>query len=438
MTRDVADQVAPLIEALLGDSSCVRVRFWDGSTLGPESDYSIVIKSPKALRRMMWAPGELGLARAYVSGDVDLEGDIFQLMVAGQKLAGESTEAARSKVPYRHIPLAVATAARLGGLGMPPAPPEEEVRLGGRLHSKRRDASAISHHYDVGNDFYALFLGDTMTYSCAYFEDEDMTLDEAQTAKYDLICRKLGLKTGTRLLDIGCGWGGMALRAAKAYGARVVGATLSRNQVDWARQKVAAAGLSDQIEIRYQDYREVVDGPYDAISSIGMFEHVGEARLASYFEHAHSLLAGRGRLLNHAISSPGETEGLGSRSFMGRYVFPDGELHEVGRVVSAMQRAGFEVRDVESLREHYATTLRHWVKKLERAWDSAVRLVGEPRARIWRLYMAGSAVNFQFGSISVHQVLGVKPSARGESGMDRTRRPMLERHAAAAGGTAAP
>jgi cyclopropane-fatty-acyl-phospholipid synthase len=438
MTRDVADQVAPLIEALLGDFNSMPVRFWDHSTLGPETDYSIVIKNPNALRRMLWSPGELGLARAYVAGEVDLEGDVFQFMLAARMLAGASTVAVHSRIPYRLIPRAVATAARLGGLGLPPSPPKEEARLGGSLHSKRRDALAISHHYDVGNDFYALFLGDTMTYSCAYFEDEDMTLDEAQTAKYDLICRKLGLKTGMRLLDIGCGWGGMALHAAGEYGARVVGVTLSRSQVDWARRKVEAAGLSDQIDIRYQDYRDIVDGPYDAVSSIGMFEHVGEARLTHYFERVHSLLGERGRLLNHAISSPGGTESLGPRSFMGRYVFPDGELHEVGRVVSSMQQAGFEVRDVESLREHYATTLRHWVERLERSWDSAVKLVGEPRARIWRLYMAGSAVNFQFGSISVHQVLGIKPSARGESGMDRTRRQMLERHVAAAGGTAIP
>ena len=421
MTRDVADQVAPLVGALVGDAHCLPIRFWDHSRLGPESDYAIAIRSPDALRRMMWAPGELGLARAYVAGEVDLEGDIFQLMTAARMLAGDSTEAVRSRIPYRLIPRAVATAARLGGLGLPPPPPREEARLAGPLHSKQRDASAVSHHYDVGNDFYAIILGDTMTYSCAYFEDEDMTLDEAQTAKYDLICRKLSLQPGMRLLDIGCGWGGMALHAAREYGVRVVGVTLSRNQVEWARQQVAAAGLSDRIDIRYQDYRDVVDGPYHAVSSIGMFEHVGEAKLARYFEHLHCLLAEHGSLLNHAISRRGGAPGMGSRSFIGRYVFPDGELLEVGRVVSAMQQAGFEVRHVESLREHYATTLRHWVARLEQSWHRAVQLVGEPRARIWRLYMAASAVNFQRGSISVHQVLGIKPAASENSGMDRTR-----------------
>jgi len=428
LNRDVASKVAPLVEALSGDPDALPVRFWDNSRLGPESDYAIVINSPAALRRMMWAPGELGLARAYVAGDVDLEGDLFQLLIAARELAGNSTEAARSKIPFRRIPRAIVTAARLGALGLPPPPPDEEARLGGGRHSKQRDAMAIAHHYDVGNDFYALFLGDTMTYSCAYFVDENLSLDAAQSAKYDLVCRKLALRSGMRLLDIGCGWGGMALHAARDYAVQVVGVTLSRNQVEWARQAVSAAGLSDRIDIRYQDYRDVNDGPYDAISSIGMFEHVGEVKLARYFGCVHSLLAERGRLLNHAISSPGGAPDMGSRSFIGRYVFPDGELLEAGRVVSAMQRTGFEVRDVESLREHYATTLRHWVKNLEHSWDRAVRLVGEPRARIWRLYMAAAAVNFQCASISVHQVLGIKPSASGVSGMERTRRSMLEGH----------
>jgi len=426
VTHDVAARVAPMAEALIGDSHALSIRFWDHSRLGPDAGYSIVIKSPAALRRMMWAPGELGLARAYVAGELDIEGDIFQFLTAAHKLAGDSTEAARSKIPYRQIPRAIATAARVGGLGPLPPPPEEEARLAGNRHSKQRDALAISHHYDVGNEFYALFLGDTMTYSCAYFQDDNMTLSEAQTAKYDLVCRKLGLKPGMRLLDIGCGWGGMALHAARHYGVRVVGATLSRNQVEWARGRVAAAGLSDRIDIRFQDYRDVLDGPYDAISSIGMFEHVGEAKLAKYFERIHSLLGERGRLLNHAISSPGGAPGMGSRSFIGRYVFPDGELHEVGRVVSAIQRTGFEVRDVESLREHYATTLRRWVANLDHSWERAVELVGEPRARIWRLYMAGSAIGFQFGTISVHQILAIHPSDSGESGMERTRRQMLE------------
>ena len=377
------------------------------------------------MRRLLWAPGELGLARAYVAGDIDLEGDVFEVMSRAQDLASGSGEVVRQRIPLNQLPEVVRIAARVGGVGLPPTPPKEEARVGGRLHSKKRDASAISHHYDVGNDFYALFLGDTMTYSCAFFEDEDMTLDEAQKAKYDLICRKLGLRPGMRLLDIGCGWGGMALHAASNYGVEVVGVTLSEEQVTWARKEIESAGLAHRIEIRKQDYRDIDDGPYDAISSIGMFEHVGEARLSEYFEGVHTLLAEKGRFMNHAISRQGGSPGIGKRSFIGRYVFPDGELHEVGRVVSAMQGIGFEVRDVESLREHYARTLRRWVGNLEQSWDRAVDLVGEARARVWHLYMAGSAVNFDSGSISIHQMLGVKPSPAGESGMPPTRSMML-------------
>lgn len=426
LANSVANQVAPLVEALVGDSDALPIRFWDDSSLGPESNSSIVVRSPDAIRRLVWAPGELGLGRAYVSGDIELEGDIFELLSLAHAITQDTSEVVRQRIPVSELPKIIGVALRLGALGLPLPPPKEEAKVGGRLHSKNRDAAAISHHYDVGNDFYALFLGETMTYSCAYFETKDMTLDEAQTAKYDLICRKLGLEPGMRLLDIGCGWGGMAVHAARRYDVRVVGVTLSESQVDLARQRVDQAGLSDQIEIRYQDYRDVDDGPYDAISSIGMFEHVGDARLLDYFERVQSLLKDEGRFLNHAISRPGGEPGIGSRSFIGRYVFPDGELHEVGRVVSSMQNKGLEVRDVESLREHYATTLRHWVANLEKSWDLAVELVGARKARIWKLYMAGSALSFESESISVHQVLGVNPTREGSSGMPSTRHELLQ------------
>lgn len=429
MVDTVADTIAPLVRALIGDSDSVPIRFWDDSTLGPPSESPIVIKSPDALRRLVWAPGELGLARAYVSGEIDLDGEVMETLSAAKRLIEQDSEGIRQNLRIRDLPKLFLTAARLGALGTRPAPPAEEANVRGRLHSKRRDASAISHHYDVGNDFYRLFLGTTMTYSCAYFETEDATLDEAQTAKHDLVCRKLGLKPGMRLLDIGCGWGGMAILAAERYGVEVVGITLSAEQVRYAQHRVAEAGLSDRIEIRHQDYRDVDDGPYDAISSIGMFEHVGEARLFEYFEKAHNLLKPEGRFLNHAISRPHGSPGIGKRSFIGRYVFPDGELHEVGRVVSGMHQVDFEVRDVESLREHYALTLRNWVSNLEKSWDRAVDQVGGARARIWRLYMAASALNFEEGSISVHQVLGVSPTTEGSSGMPRTREELLNRKA---------
>jgi cyclopropane-fatty-acyl-phospholipid synthase len=268
-------------------------------------------------------------------------------------------------------------------------------------------------------------LGDTMTYSCAYFADEVMTLDEAQDAKHELVSRKLGLQRGMRLLDVGCGWGGMALHAARVHGIDVVGITLSQPQADLASKRVADAGLAGHVEIRVQDYRDVSDGPFDAISSIGMFEHVGLAQLERYFGSLRSLLRDGGRLLNHAISRPAGRPGFDRGSFVNRYVFPDGELQEVGSVVSAMQRLGLEVRDVESLREHYARTLRAWVANLERGWDEAVKLVGVARSKIWRLYMAGSAMSFDAGRINVHQVLGVKQDRHGGSGMPPTRSSFL-------------
>jgi cyclopropane-fatty-acyl-phospholipid synthase len=320
------------------------------------------------------------------------------------------------------VPQVVRSAVELGVLGLPLARPSEEASPRGTRHSKSRDAEVISHHYDISNDFYRLVLGPTMTYSCARFVDPWTGLDDAQSAKHDLVCRKLGLheRAGARLLDVGCGWGSMALHAAINYGAEVVGITLSTAQACLARQRVEAAGLSGQVDIRVQDYRDVGHERFDVISSIGMFEHVGATRMAEYFALLHGLLRDSGRLLNHAISSVGGSR-IGRSSFMGRYVFPDGELIDVGQVALAMEDAGFEVRDVESLREHYARTLHAWVDNLEASWDQAVAEVGAQRARIWRLYMAASANRFDDGRLSVHQVLGVKPGASGESRMPPTR-----------------
>jgi len=320
------------------------------------------------------------------------------------------------------LPTAVDAARRLGAIGPPLPPPPEECRPAGRLHSPSRDARAISHHYDVGNDFYELVLGPSWTYSCARFVTPSISLEEAQAAKHELVCAKLGLdeRPGSRLLDVGCGWGSMAIHAARHHGAKVVGVALSREQVEKATARVHAAGLQDSIEIRYQDYRELSGEQFDAISSIGMFEHVGTARTAQYFAALRDLLVPTGRLLNHAISSTGGSR-FSTRTFIGRYVFPDGELLDVGLVLLAMERAGFEVRDVESLREHYSRTLHCWVANLEARWDEAVALVGRARADIWRLYMVGSAIGFDDGGIAVHQVLGVVPDSDGSSGMPRTR-----------------
>lgn len=417
--EEVARHLRPVIAALLGGDVPIRFEFWDGTAIDhPAPAATLRFRSADALRRVVWMPNEVGLARAYVAGDLDLEGDIFDAVAAlRDALAGKSLSLARS------LPATIAAAKNVGALSTPLAPPPEEARLGGWRHSLRRDSQAVRHHYDVGNDFYRLVLGPAMTYSCARFVDPAMSLAEAQAAKHELICRKLGLheRTGVRLLDVGCGWGSMAIHAAVHHGAQVVGVTLSEPQAELARERAQGAGVDHLVEIRVQDYRHLRGETFDVISSIGMSEHVGLAKLDQYFETLRAALVPHGRLLNHAISSVGGSKMTG-RSFVGRYVFPDGELVDVGRTLMSMENAGFEVRDVESLREHYARTLRAWVGNLEAAWDDAVRLVGVGRARIWRLYMAGSAVGFEDGGLNVHQVLGVAPSASGDSGMPPTRR----------------
>ncbi|MFN0093051.1 MAG: class I SAM-dependent methyltransferase [Acidimicrobiales bacterium] len=402
----------PLIAGLLGEDPPIAIRAYDGTELGPpDAPAAVVINSKAALIRILQAPGELGFVRAYVAGDLDIEGDLYAALVEQDRMADVKLS------PTRLAELARAVG--LDALHRLPPPPEE-ARIRGRRHSRERDAAAIAHHYDVSNEFYRLFLGPTMTYSCAVFEHDDDPLDLAQEQKYELICRKLGLEPGMRLLDVGCGWGGMVMHAARRYGVEAVGITVSQRQVELARQRVVEAGLGGKVEIRFQDYRDVSDGPFDAVSSIGMFEHVGAARLSEYFTHLSQVLRPGGRLLNHAIARPPYKRRLrGQRpGLMNRYVFPDGEALELGQVISALQRCGFEARHEESLREHYARTLRAWVANLEANWEAAVAEVGLSRARVWRLYMAGSAVNFERGTVGVHQVLAVnQPPGRGPSGL---------------------
>ncbi len=408
----VAQHLEPFVRGLLGTQSEVRILFWDGSALGPDdADSTIVVRSPVALRRMITAPGELGLGRAYVAGEIDLEGPlepVIELRDRGIDLKTKPADVVR----------AVRAAASVDALRpLRLSPLAEEARLHGRRHSRARDAAAISHHYDVSNEFYEIVLGLSMTYSCAYFSAPECSLEQAQMDKHELICRKLRLREDERLLDIGCGWGSLAIHAASRFGVRVVGVTLARPQAELARKRVADAGMTDRVEIRLQDERDVNDGPYDAIASVGMFEHVGAERLSSYFRHIHDLLRPQGRLLNHGISRPpGQRSRFARRGFIDSFVFPDGELHEIGRVVSIIQECGLEVRDVESLREHYALTLRRWGANLEGRRERAVELAGEGRYRVWRLYMAASAQNFQSGRTQVHQVLAVR-SDGGVSGL---------------------
>jgi cyclopropane-fatty-acyl-phospholipid synthase len=417
---EVASTMKPVVEALLGAAIPLRLEFWDGSSLQPKRSVATLrFVSPDAIRRLLWMPNELGLGRAYISGDIEVDGSLFDVVTAFRDSKPEGLAATSA---LKSVPTALRAAKRIGALGTPLTPPPEEARLRGWRHSSQRDAAAIGHHYDVGNDFYRLVLGPIMTYSCARFTGPDSTLDEAQAAKHELVCRKLGLheRPGVRLLDVGCGWGSMAIHAAVHHQARVVGITISRAQADLARQRVEEAGVADRVEIRLLDYRDLAGEQFDVISSIGMSEHVGHGKIDQYFSTLRSALGPRGRLLNHAISSVGGSK-LGRTSFVGRYVFPDGELIDVGKVVLAMEGAGFEVRDVESLREHYARTLRAWVSNLESHWDEAVAMVGAARAKIWRLYMAGSAIGFEDGGVAIHQVLGVVPTASGEAGMPATR-----------------
>jgi cyclopropane-fatty-acyl-phospholipid synthase len=416
--------LASLLAGFVEGELPIAIEAYDGSRAGPvDAPATVIIRSPDAVARVVTRPGELGIARAYVAGDLDIEGDIFALLTF-------AADASALRLDGRLIGGLVREVGRRGV--RPLAPPPEEARLRGGLHTRSRDRDAISHHYDVSNDFYRLVLGDSMTYSCAVFDEPDESLERAQANKYELISRKLGLEPDMRLLDVGCGWGSMLLHAGREHGVRGVGVTLSQEQEDLAIKRIAEAGLTDRLEVRLQDYRDVLDGPFDAISSIGMFEHVGRARMEEYFRRLLALLPPGGRLLNHAISRPGYPQpdtrlgrtratarrvagAAGSRTtskihsgFMDRYVFPDGELHEVGVVVSMLQENGFEVRHVESLREHYALTLRRWVANLEGNWDAAVADVGPGRARVWRLYMAASALGFERNDLQIHQVLAVR------------------------------
>ncbi len=416
----VAAGLAEALAVVLGTSEIpLRLQAWDGSEAGPAGAPLVVFRSRRALRRMLWSRWLLGLSRAYVAGEIDAPGDVFASFAALSS-AGKFAEPGPFRRPtVPELAAILRTAVRLGALGPNPAPPPEEAKVvrAGRRHSKRRDAAAISHHYDVGNDFYALVLGPSMAYSCAVWDDEAAGLETAQEAKIDLVCRKLGLQPGMRVLDVGCGWGSFALHAAQRYGANVIGITLSSEQAALAGKRVADAGLTDRVDIRVQDYRDVGDGPFDAISSIGMSEHVGSEQMPAYVARLHGLLRPGGRLLNHAISwNDGPTD-PDPDSFIPRYVFPDGEMLSLAETVGALEAGGFEVLDVEALRRHYALTLRAWVRNLEDHWTEAVQAAGAGRARVWRLYMAASALGFETGITGVNQVLvqragGAEPPLR--------------------------
>src|SRR3984885_2345398 len=409
--------LAEVFEAFVGSDAPVEFAAYDGSHAGlAGAPVKITVRSPVAVAYLAQAPGALGLARAYVAGQLDVEGDMY--------------EALSRMTRAQSISLGIADKLRLlQALGGPKLllhripPPPQEVRpqarwLGGRLHSKGRDAKAISHHYDVSNRFYQWVLGPTMAYTCACYPDQDATLEQAQVNKFDLVARKLGLQQGMRLLDVGCGWGGMVMHAAREYGVQALGVTLSAEQAAWAQRAIKEAGLSELAEVRHLDYRDVAETDFDAVSSIGLTEHIGKAQLADYFGFLYGKLKPLGRLLNHCITRPDNTGPTHvSDGFIYRYVFPDGELEGPGHLMSLMHDTGFEVRHEENLREHYAKTLAAWCANLDAHWDEAVAEVGEGTARVWRLYMAGSRLGFERNQIQLHQILAVKLNAEGEAGM---------------------
>ena len=385
----------------------VSLSFWDGSVLpAPDPDApSIVIREPSALAYLLHAPAQVGLGRAWVSGAIDVDGDLEAVLAA----RGHFEAAQLSRRDRARVALEALRAAGPRVLVPPPAP-ASEARTGGRLHSLLRDRAAIRHHYDVSNRFYELLLGPSMVYSCAYFEDPSDPLEVAQERKLELICRKLRLQPGERLLDIGCGWGSLLLHAAEHHGVRGVGVTLSGAQAELARERIRAAGLADRVEVRVLDYRELGDGPFDKIASVGMYEHVGRSELGRYVEHVHTLLRPGGLFLNHGIARLRSAPPDGD-TFISRYVFPDGELHPVTDVIGALEAARLEVRDVESLREHYPLTLRRWSDNLARNRAAAIAEAGTERERVWRLYMLGSALSFEAGEITVYQVLSARDGA---------------------------
>lgn len=412
ITLEFLDEIVKPINA-----QSVGVRLWD-DTLWPDTvtrKATLALRHPGALRAMFQAGTEVALAEAYLYDDFDIEGDIISVFDLAEGLAS-ATKGWGSKLS------AASKLLKLPGSKAKRQDGRQPAKLDGKIHSIKRDRKAVTYHYDVSNDFYHLWLDSRMVYSCAYFKSEDVSLDDAQTAKLELICRKLRLKPGQRLLDVGCGWGSLVMYAAKHFGVDALGITLSQPQADLANQRIQAAGLGDRCRVEVCDYRQLDDTrPYDALVSVGMFEHVGAALLPEYFKKAYTLLRPGGVFLNHGIARRATDPPADRNSFSNAYVFPDGELEPISESLHAAEEQKFEVRDVESLREHYELTLRHWVTRLEEQYEQTRKFVDEVTYRVWRLYMAGSAHGFHTGRLSVYQSLLVRPTEAGPSGLPLTR-----------------
>ena len=425
-----------VIEALFGPPLTreFSVRYWNGMVEWPAHDarFTLDIRSPAALRRMLLPPSELSFVEAYLYGDIEIEGDIEAAVSLGDLAARRIGSASKLVALTRDV-----MSLPSEGDDTRPAAANGRVarrlRRFGRAHSQRRDAAAVRFHYDLSNEFFSLWLDRQMVYSCGYFPRGSESLDDGQAAKLDLICRKLRLSAGEQMLDIGCGWGALVIHAARHYGVHATGITLSEEQAAFARERVQREGLADRVTIEIRDYRHLPrTGTFDKISSVGMIEHVGARRLDEYFDVACRALRPGGLFLNHGIVSVdgarphGKLDAVLGRiwkrgAFIDRYVFPDGELLPIGTVIAAAERNGFELRDAENLREHYVTTLRHWVDRLEHRETEARTLVGDVTYRVWRLYMAASAHGFNTGRIAIVQSLLARPTEAGRVGIPRTR-----------------
>jgi cyclopropane-fatty-acyl-phospholipid synthase len=410
-----------LLQYLLGPSAMrnFAVRLWDGTTWKPEAAseetvrFTLVLQHPGALRRMFLPPSELTLGEAYIYNDFDIEGSVESAFALGDQIMDERW-GKMAQVRYGKRLLSLPNTGQ-------PRPGDAAAKLRGSLHSKERDRQAVTYHYDRSNDFYALWLDRRMVYSCAYFATSNDDLDTAQERKLDYICRKLRLQPGERLLDIGCGWGGLVIYAAQHYGVEAYGITLSQQQAELAQKRIAEAGLSERCRVEVRDYRDVKEEhSFDKIVSVGMFEHVGQALLPIYFQQAWHLLRPGGVFLNHGIASVITDPPQRESTFNQRYVFPDGELVPISTTLRAAEMSGFEVRDVESLREHYALTLRHWVRLLESHAEEARQLTSDVTYRIWRIYMSGSIYAFLTGRANIYQTLLAKPDG-GDSHLPLTR-----------------
>jgi len=405
-SKPVAERLLGVVEPLL-DRTPVRLRAWDGSEAGPADAPLVELRDPQALRRLLWHPGELGAAQAYVAGEADLPGDLESTL--GALLGSDRPALVPGVVPRLRALARLARLARTADLiGRPPAAPATQARVRGRLHSRARDRASISHHYDLSNDFYGLILDESMAYSCAYYAEPTMTVAQAQHAKLSLVCAKLGLEPGDTFLDVGCGWGSLSLHAARHFGARVVGVTISAEQQRFVQARIDREGLQDRVEVRLCDYRDV-GGTFDAVASLEMGEHVGEQNYATYAAALHDRVRPGGRVLVQQMSRTGRHPGGGP--FIESFIAPDMHMRPVGETVAYLERAGLEVRDVHALREHYVLTVAAWLERFEANAEALAELAGEEMLRVWRLYLVGGAAAFREGRMGADQILAVRPGA---------------------------